>query len=87
MKKVTLVDEAVAPQLQTVHVGNMADATFYYLPGETWRQAIENHPTENAGFSISGNWVTYNGMQVNNAGNPINNNTEVDPNAEYEAII
>ena len=87
VKKVTLVDEAVAPQLQTVHVGNMADATFYYLPGETWRQAIENHPTENAGFSISGNWVTYNGMQVNNAGNPINNNTEVDPNAEYEAII
>ena len=87
VKKVILVDEVVAPQLQTVHVGNMADATFYYLPGETWRQAIENHPTENAGFSISGNWVTYNGMQVNNAGSPINNNTEVDPNAEYEAII
>lgn len=87
VKKVILVDEAVAPQLQTVHVGNFADATFYFLPGETWEDAINNHPTENTGFGIQGSWVTYNGMMVTYQGGAFSPNTEVNPNAEYEAII
>ena len=87
VKKVILVDEVVAPQLQTVHVGNFADATFYFLPGETWEDAINNHPTENAGFGIQSSWVTYNGMMVTYQGGAFSPNTEVNPNAEYEAII
>ena len=26
--------------------------TFYYVEGETWRQAVNNHPTENEGWGI-----------------------------------
>ena len=83
VKSVTLADEA--PQLQTVHVGGMAEATFYYLPGETWGQAIQ-HP-ENTGFGIQSSWVTYNGLMVTYQGSSFSPNTEVTPNAEYEAIM
>ena len=31
---------------------NVAGQTIYYTTGETWRQAITNHATENAGWSI-----------------------------------
>lgn len=29
-----------------------SNLTFYYVEGETWRQAITNHPTENTGWTI-----------------------------------
>lgn len=38
---------------------NVPAATIYYIKGETWNQAIENHPTENAGWSV--NTVVMNG--------------------------
>ena len=84
VKSVTLEEEA---QLQTVHVGGIVNATFYYLPGETWRQAIENHPTENAGFSINADKVRYNGTRVYiGSFGDLNPNTEVDPNGDYRAL-
>lgn len=85
VKSVTLEEVVAAPQLQTVHVGNMADATFYYLPGETWEDAYAR--PENTGFDIQGSWVTYNGMMVTYQGSAFSPNTQVDPNAEYEAIM
>jgi len=85
VKSVTLEEVVAAPQLQTVHVGNMADATFYYLPGETWEDAIAR--PENTGFGKQGSWVTYNGMMVTYQGSAFSPNTQVDPNAEYEAIM
>lgn len=85
VKSVTLSDET--PQLQTVHVGGNVDATLYYLPGETWRQAIENHPTENASFSITGDDVRYNGINVFiGFYGDLYPNTVVDPNADYQAL-
>ena len=87
VKSVTLADET--PQLQTVHVGGNVDATFYYLPGETWRQAIENHPTENAGFGIIGDDVRYNGTTIfiGYYGENLYPDTPVDPNADYQALL
>ena len=85
VKSVTLGDDA--PAVQTVHVGGIANATFYYIPGETWRQAIENHPTENAGFSINADKVRYNGTRVYiGSFGDLNPNTEVDPNGDYRAL-
>lgn len=37
-------------KLKTLKVG---DATFTYASGETWREAIEDHATENAGWSVN----------------------------------
>lgn len=86
VKSVTLED--AAPAVQTVHVGGNVDATLYYLPGETWRQAIENHSTENAGFSISGDKVRYNGTRVYiGSFGDLNPNTVVDPNGDYRALL
>ena len=49
----------VAPALNTI---NVSGQTFYYATGENWGQAIANHPTENAGWSVSGDGVVlYNG--------------------------
>ena len=35
-------------------------ATFYYVEGETWAQAISNHPTENDLWSVDASEVFYN---------------------------
>lgn len=47
----------------TEDVGNQ---TIYYLDGETWADAIANHPTVNAGWAITGNGnvVVYNGYSL-----------------------
>lgn len=37
-------------KLKTLKVG---DATFTYLQGETWAEAISEHPTDNAGWTVS----------------------------------
>ena len=50
VKSVTLVDE-----VQTLTIDNpYGTATITYTPGESWRQAIANHPTENAQWSVWG---------------------------------
>ena len=41
-----------APQLLTLNVGGDYPGTLTYAEGETWGQAIQNHPTENAGWTI-----------------------------------
>ena len=43
-----------APQLLTLNVGGDYPGTITYAEGETWGQAIQNHPTENTGWEIGG---------------------------------
>ena len=38
---------------------SIGDQTFYYLAGETWVDALANHPIANAGWSISGIGLVY----------------------------
>ena len=40
---------------------NIGDASIHYNDGESWKDAIQKYPTENAGWSIDGNTVKYNG--------------------------
>ena len=40
---------------------NIGDASIHYNEGESWKEAIQKYPTENAGWSIDGNTVKYNG--------------------------
>ena len=46
-------------QPTTLTINGAFTATIYYIPGETWKQAIDNHPTENAGWVIKGTVVGY----------------------------
>lgn len=39
-------------------------AEIYYIDGETWNDAITKHSTENAGWSIDGSAVKYNGLTL-----------------------
>ena len=50
VKSVTLEED-----VQTLTIDNpYGTTTITYTPGETWRQAIANHPTENAQWSVWG---------------------------------
>ena len=41
-------------KLLTLTVGGDYPGTLTYAEGETWGQAIQNHPTENTGWTIGG---------------------------------
>jgi len=43
-------------------------ATFYYVEGETWAQAISNHPNENDVWYIDAGEVLYDDYRVQVAG-------------------
>ncbi|MBQ9640650.1 MAG: hypothetical protein IJV06_03725 [Bacteroidaceae bacterium] len=43
----------LAPELLNAYMADpKADVKFYYAPGETYREAIANHPKENEGWSL-----------------------------------
>ena len=48
-------------KLLTLNVGGETSATIYYIEGESWKKAIENHPTENAGWRAFPSQITYDG--------------------------
>ena len=50
-----------APKLLTLNIGGETSATIYYIEGESWKNAIENHPTENAGWRAFPSQITYDG--------------------------
>ena len=61
------------------------DVDFYYMAGETWKQAIENHPTENAGWSTfddSDDIFTIKGEKYTDVTRGINNFIMYDDNAD-----
>ena len=45
LQKLTIVADVTYLEIKV-------DVDFYYMAGETWKEAIENHPTENTGWSI-----------------------------------
>jgi hypothetical protein len=87
VKSVTLVEP-----LQTLQIGGDVTGTFYYLPGETWRQAIQNHPTENNtsdemnGWSVWGdpNKVWKGEAKLYSGGNPVDPDTAISSSLQYQ---
>ena len=59
--------------------------TIYYAEGETWAEAIQNHPTENQGWGLSGSGdVTHKNLGFLLQNHDIVPGTaKIDPNASY----
>ena len=68
--------------LSIVITGNTT-ATIYYVEGETWGQALQNHPEENSAWKIDHGYITGNNYNVSAGGNPVSPNDTIDPNAGY----
>ena len=81
VKSVTLEDEG--PAVQTITVSGHK---IYYLPGESWEQAIMNHP-ENTGWYIQGSWVFFDGLggllYDEYPYNEVGKGDNIDPNRPY----
>lgn len=80
VKSVTLEDEG--PAVQTITVSGHK---IYYLPGESWEQAIMNHP-ENTGWYIQGSWVFFDGLGLlynEYPYNEVGKGDNIDPNRPY----
>ena len=81
VKSVTLEDEG--PAVQTITVSGHK---IYYLPGESWEQAIMNHP-ENTGWYIQGSWVFFDGLGSllydEYPYNEVGKGDNIDPNRPY----
>ena len=64
---------------------SVCDETIYYAKGETWAEAIQNHPTENQGWGLSGSGnVTHDnfGFLLQND-DFVPGTAKIDPNASY----
>ena len=63
---------------------NIGGQTFYFLQGETWQQAIQNHPTENAAWSVSGGVVITGGDYTVWSGNDaVSASSEINASGSY----
>ena len=70
--------------LLTVSVTGPSTGTLYYVDGETWGDAIKNHPTENAAFKVdSEGYVRCNNWDVFVNDNYLTKDTKVDSTANY----
>ena len=70
--------------LLTIQIGGATEATIYYVEGETWAQAIQNHPTENSAWGIDPDGsISGNGFYVFAGDNFVYNSDTIDPNANY----
>lgn len=60
--------------------------TIYYAEGETWAEAIQNHPTENQGWEIFDGDVTHDnlGFLMQND-DFVPGTAKIDPNASYDS--
>jgi len=75
--------EAKKGGLLSIEITGHATATIYYVEGETWEQAIQNHPTENSAWKIDQGYVSGNGVLLFKDDNFVNSNNTIDPNANY----
>ena len=58
--------------------------TIYYVPGESWADAITNHQTENAGWTIYYDMVLHgNDFVADGVSNPVSPGEEINPNGTY----
>ena len=73
-----------APKLLTLNVGGDYPGTLTYAEGETWGQAIENHPTENTGWEIgSSGSILYNYYGVWLGYDRVKKEDAINPNSSY----
>ena len=72
--------------LESLQSINVSGHKIYYLPGETWEQAIMNHP-ENTGWYIQGSWVFFDGLGSllydEYPYNEVGKGDNIDPNRPY----
>ena len=70
--------------LLSIKITGPTNATIYYFEGETWEQAIQNHPTENSAWRISiSGAIDFQGYVPSAGGNSVNSSDTIDPNAGY----
>ena len=70
--------------LLSIQITGPTEAIIYYFEGETWEQAIQNHPEENSAWSIDQEgYISCNGYYLYAGGNLVNSNDKIDPNAGY----
>ena len=77
-----------APTLLSIQIDGHVTATIYYFEGETWEQAIQNHPTENSAWKIDNGNISANGANLFAGGNyeKVNPNSTIDPKANYHLM-
>ena len=77
-----------APTLLSIQIDGHVTATIYYFEGETWEQAIQNHPEENSAWKIQNGNITGNGANLFAGGNyeKVNPNSTIDPKANYHLL-
>ena len=69
--------------LLSIVITGMTEATIYYVEGETWAQALQNHPEENSAWKIDHGFITGNNYNLSAGGNLVSPNDTIDPNAGY----
>ena len=70
--------------LLSIQIGGATTATIYYVEGETWAQAIQNHPEENSAWGIDQDGsISGNGVYVFANDDFVYSNHTIDPNANY----
>jgi len=74
--------------LLSIEIGGHVTATIYYVEGETWEQAIQNHPEENSAWKINQGYISGNGVNLFAGDNfvIVNPNSTIDPNAGYHLL-
>ena len=82
-KKVLGVKVAKKASLLSIEIGGATKATIYYVEGETWEQAIQNHPTENSAWRIEQGHISSQWYLLFAGDNFVNSNNTIDPNANY----
>ena len=77
--------EKKAPALLSIQIGGHVTATIYYFEGETWEQAIQNHPEENSAWKNNQGHISGNGVNLFAGDNfvIVNPNDTIDPNTNY----
>ena len=76
--------KAAKRSLLSIQITGPTNATIYYFEGETWEQAIKNHPTENSAWEVSISGAIYSkGYALYAGDNVVDSNDKIDPNAGY----
>ena len=80
--------EKKAPTLLSIQIDGHVTATIYYFEGETWEQAIQNHPEENSAWKINNGNISGNGANLFAGDNyvKVNPNDTIDPKANYHLM-
>lgn len=70
--------------LLSIEIGGAVTATIYYVEGETWEQALQNHPTENSAWKIDlSGFISSQGLILFKDDDFVNSTDTIDPNAHY----